>query len=291
MYKDRPGHDDPLHLDLWWRGLNILQDCGTYRYYAPESDELGMYFKSARAHNTIEIDDVSPVEWLTHFLFFPWPRCGKLRFNASEGKGAPMWFEGERYDCERFPRRVFHRRTVVGLANDSWVVIDDLLGGNTHSAVLRWHLIDAPYELDVMRSSTVLKTVSGPVSLCVVGEPTEAARFEVVRGRVDRESLQGFAAPYYGERSPIPTLEASFQCPFPQRIVTFIGCGVPVCGKMMDRGEFSERWEVRIGDQVRILHLGRLSCGVGGTFLGWDSPEETSVDASTPDEHCASVIE
>ena len=30
----RPSHADQLHLDLWWRGLNITQDAGTYLYNA-----------------------------------------------------------------------------------------------------------------------------------------------------------------------------------------------------------------------------------------------------------------
>ncbi|MBN1451222.1 MAG: hypothetical protein JW963_09425, partial [Anaerolineales bacterium] len=33
-FPSRLGHMDQLHLDLWWRGLNIAQDAGTYLYNA-----------------------------------------------------------------------------------------------------------------------------------------------------------------------------------------------------------------------------------------------------------------
>lgn len=266
-YKDRPGQDDPLHVDLWWRGLNVLRDCGTYRYYVTGSEEVELYFRSARAHNTIEIEGVSPVEWVSRFLFFPWPRCRKLRSKASADTA--ISFEGERNIDERPLWPVSHRRTVASLANDVWVVIDDLLGATGCSAILRWHLMDAPYELDVPRSSIVIKTAEGSVSLFVVGEPNEAANLEVVRGRENRGMVQGFASSYYGERSAIPTLEASFQCRSLQRIVTFIGCGVPVSGKILGYDELSEQWGVQIGHQVRILHLARPSRGARSTFMGW----------------------
>ena len=34
-YADRPSQADQLHLDLWWRGENIVCDAGTYLYNGP----------------------------------------------------------------------------------------------------------------------------------------------------------------------------------------------------------------------------------------------------------------
>jgi hypothetical protein len=34
-YHTRPGQADMLHLDLWWRGLNVLRDSGSFSYYDP----------------------------------------------------------------------------------------------------------------------------------------------------------------------------------------------------------------------------------------------------------------
>ena len=45
-YRDRVGHVDPLHVDLWAEGINLLRDCGSYAYFAPDEPDLEYYFKS-----------------------------------------------------------------------------------------------------------------------------------------------------------------------------------------------------------------------------------------------------
>ena len=34
-YRDRQGQCDTLHVDLWWRGRNVLCDAGSYQYFTP----------------------------------------------------------------------------------------------------------------------------------------------------------------------------------------------------------------------------------------------------------------
>ena len=36
-YVDRPGHCDPLHVDLWWKGQNVLRDCGNVSVLLPQA--------------------------------------------------------------------------------------------------------------------------------------------------------------------------------------------------------------------------------------------------------------
>jgi len=53
-YRNRPNQADMLHLDLWWRGVNVLRDSGSFTYYDPLT-EWNRYFLSAAAHNTITV--------------------------------------------------------------------------------------------------------------------------------------------------------------------------------------------------------------------------------------------
>ena len=103
-YRDRPAHCDQLHVDLWWRGLSILQDCGTYRYYVPGRPDVEYYFKSCRAHNNVEIDGQNPLELASRFMWFPWPRARRRRFETMPN--APLVFEGEKIPVYDKPFRL-----------------------------------------------------------------------------------------------------------------------------------------------------------------------------------------
>jgi len=265
-YRDRPGQCDPVHVDLWWRGQNVLQDCGTYQYYLPGRPDVEHYFKSVAAHNTVTVDGVDPANHVSRFLWFPWLRARKRQFG--QAAGATWWFEGEHYGYDRAPWGVVHRRTVISLADDLWVVVDDLLGSGRHELILRWHMMDAPYEAEAGRSCLRLQTPAGDVFLSVTGCPAELVRFEAVRGRDEPGRVQGFAAPYYGERLPIPTLEVTCRCPLPQRIVTAVSPVEPLVVRAAEPGTESERWGLVWGDRRWIVELARLQRVAPRTFLG-----------------------
>ncbi|MHC4221214.1 MAG: heparinase II/III family protein, partial [Planctomycetota bacterium] len=74
-YRDRVGHVDLLSMDFWADGLNLLCDCGSYKYFAPNEAQLQKYFKSIWAHNTIIVDDSSPLRLFSRFIYLPWPKA------------------------------------------------------------------------------------------------------------------------------------------------------------------------------------------------------------------------
>mgnify|MGYP001575448618 CR=1 FL=1 len=223
-YRDRPGQCDPLHVDLWWRGVNVLRDCGTFRYYVPERADVEQYFASLAAHNTVEIDGVEPYERMSRFLWFPWPRAEVRRFET--GGEAPR-FEGERYDYDRKPWSVLHRRAVTARTDEMWEIEDELIstGDGGRTSVMRWHFCDAPFEVDASRAAMELRTEKGVVRVGVdVGRST-LRRFEVIRGRDEPGRVQGFASDVYGEQIAIPTLEVEVSGELPIRVVTRIELG------------------------------------------------------------------
>ena len=50
-YRSRPAHADQLHVDLWYQGVNVLLDAGTYQYNAAPPYDNG--FAGTLPHNTI----------------------------------------------------------------------------------------------------------------------------------------------------------------------------------------------------------------------------------------------
>jgi hypothetical protein len=222
-YRDRVGHSDPLHLELWWRGRNLLRDCGTYRYYIPGRPDMEDYFTGIRSHNTVEVDGSDPMPRYSRFQRFPLTRATVGRFEPSADGGV---LECRFHGYERRPWRVAVRRTVAALPDDGWLIVDDLLGEGEHLATLRWHLADGPCEAHPSEGTAALTLDGTSVGIAVAATPA-LARFEVVRGRDEPGEVQGFASTHYGVKAAIPVIEARVAGPLPFRVATLISPGGP----------------------------------------------------------------
>lgn len=197
-YRSRVAHIDPLHLDLWADGINILRDCGSYKYFAPDEPELEGYFKSIWAHNTIIVDDASPLRLISRFMWLPRPTAQLLKFetkvNHSESKGAHLAYN-------RSPWRVIHSRSVVAV-QDRWEIIDRLSGRNQHKLELRWHL---PCEAEVIyKVPNVLRLrLAGQWYLEV--SDSEESKSELLKSQPNA----GYESLYYGRKQPVCTLSVT----------------------------------------------------------------------------------
>lgn len=68
----KKGVPDQLHLDLWYKGKNILFDGGTFRYNA-SPDEI-KYFRGTESHNTVMIDEYDQMKKGPRFMWFNPPK-------------------------------------------------------------------------------------------------------------------------------------------------------------------------------------------------------------------------
>lgn len=253
-YRDRPAHLDMLHFDFWWRGQNILQDAGTYLYYAPDRPKKERYFKSLAAHNTVQIDDQDPVELASRFLWLPWPRAQTLRYKAGPGERAVL--EGEHATYDRAPWNVLHRRAVAALGDDHWLIVDDLLGAGRRRAVLRWHLEDTPYELDASAGGRLmLSTEAGQILLLFTTASEEQLQSRVVRGLDEPDRVQGWISPYYGAAQPIPVLEITAHDALPLRFITAICPGGAEAVRLFSSKEEPHTWSLVTMDRRRKIRL------------------------------------
>jgi hypothetical protein len=72
-HKDRPGQSDMLHVDYWFRGVNVFRDSGSFRYNH-ENAELKKYFGSVAAHNTVQVGELGQMTKGPSFLWLDWPK-------------------------------------------------------------------------------------------------------------------------------------------------------------------------------------------------------------------------
>lgn len=166
QYKFRPSHSDQLHFDLWYRGLNILCDSGTFSYNTESATEN--YFVGCEGHNTIQFDRLESMPKISRFLVTEWLKS-KCVSNISEWTIGSIW-KASYKDY----RGVEHSRSIC-YQNSVWTVTDQFKG-YSESAILRWHLAPLNWK---MNGSDVC---DGDIRITVTSE-NEIKRFELLEGK------------------------------------------------------------------------------------------------------------
>jgi asparagine synthase (glutamine-hydrolysing) len=212
-YRDRPAHVDMLHVDLWYKGVNLLGDSGSYKYYVPESPALERYFKDIQAHNTIEIDGRGPLDLVSRFLWLPWPKARSLEHTDD------AW-QGVHFGYDRLPWQVRHCRRLRLVDNREWVVTDELAGKGRHRIALRWHLVDGSCRLDDTTRQVELDVAGMSARLSFDG--IEGLDINLNRGVSDDCRTEGWESVYYSDKCPRPTIIVSGFVQLPQTLLTRI---------------------------------------------------------------------
>ena len=191
-YQDRPSQSDPLHVDLTWRGLNVLCDAGTYRYNAPPPWRNTLAYTGA--HNTVTIDGQSAMGRVGPFLWLDWD-VAEIQHPAPSG-----WLIGERRPTSFSPMK--HRRSVFQLGPKHWVILDEAEATQPEPFRIHWLLPDLPYTL--LNRGLVLTTPEGPFQLLILGPGELAATVgdssEMLRGRIYPPA--GWRSPCYFQLEP-----------------------------------------------------------------------------------------
>ena len=196
-YRSRPSHADQLHVDLWLSGRNIACDAGTYLYSGGGIWRNGLAHTAV--HNTVTVDHLDQMQMLTRFTWTDWSHGKVLRHEEK------IW-QGEQDGYRRLPDPVTHKRSVISLVEDRWLIVDHLATTQAHHYSLHWLLCDAEYEVQELSagykisfSATDSKLSGSNVSL-QLGLLADTGNLSVVRA--DPGSTRGWRSRYYGEKEP-----------------------------------------------------------------------------------------
>jgi len=195
-FRHRPSQADMLSVDVWWRGVNIALDPGTYSYNAEPPWDNAL----ARTvyHNTVSVDDRDQMERKGKFLWLPWISGRVLRYHVVPGRQLAYW-EGEHDGYVRLKSLVRHCRGILRLAGDHWLVADALHSQGLHRYRVHWMFHDCPYQWDGVRGALLLQTGAGDYHVHA-GSCFERCEYSLVRG--DGESPRGWRAPSYFSLEP-----------------------------------------------------------------------------------------
>jgi hypothetical protein len=223
-FRSRPGHADQLHLDLRWRGREVVCDAGSFLYAGHPPWDNGLAL--AEAHNTLRIDGEEPMRRAGPFLWLDWAQARVIGRWVSPASRLEV-FAAEHTGYLRLG--IIHRRTLARAKDNLWLVVDDVIGAGSHTATLPWLMPDDPLAtLEANTQSLLLSDAD--VSLRVeTADPRARVRRSLYRqghaiaGEIPRHSSEvwGWRSPTYAVREPALSFVAETTGALPLRLISW----------------------------------------------------------------------
>jgi hypothetical protein len=205
-YKPTPnhGHADALSFEMYAFGKTIIVDPGIYSVSFGE--KWRNYFRSTKAHNTVVVDDknqstllgfnrvYNPAtatlhEWITNTIF--------------------DFVDGSHDGYQRLKDPVTHRRQIIFIKPDYWLIIDILKGKKKHIFEQYFHFTPET-ELNLNKKSGILMAKhSQNVFMKIMPINTMGLKSEVIEGSTS--PIQGWVSYLSGKKQPAPVLSYKFE--------------------------------------------------------------------------------
>ncbi|MEL6866901.1 MAG: alginate lyase family protein [Bacteroidota bacterium] len=135
-YRDRPSHADNLHVDIWFKGENILWDAGSYKYNTSLSDTL--YFNGTASHNTVTLDHQDQMLKGPRFIWLYWSEAQRAELNES---GDYWFFDGQIHAFKQLGINILHQRHLRKYKEQAKWMIEDVMEHSTDKAMQqRWNI-------------------------------------------------------------------------------------------------------------------------------------------------------
>lgn len=174
------GTNDQLHLDVWYKGQNVLMDGGSYKY---NTNELTVrYFAGTESHNTVMVGDYDMMQKGARFMWFYPPSFLSANIREEYFK---YEFEGKICAFKQTGGKgiVIYRKINKVKTSPDWVVTDTIEGAPLDIIKRQlWHTEDS------------FKTQDSSFKL----------NFESDCERVEKD---GWTSDYYGVKRAISQIE------------------------------------------------------------------------------------
>lgn len=206
FFTARPGHADQLHFDLWWRGINIAPDAGTYIYNARSPWENSLM--TALVHNTLTINGKDSMTRAGRFLWLDWTQSEVVHIGANRMAAQHRGYQD-----------LIHRRTVLLSRGDRWQVKDNLIpdkGSLLRGAHFRLHWLLPDWDWDLTGTTLRINSPYGWVEVAVSADtPLQACLVragERLAGTCEAQPTWGWYSPTYAVKEPALSFAVYGQC-------------------------------------------------------------------------------
>ena len=213
MLRGGHAHADALSITLFSRGRDLLVDPGTFVYNcAPRWRE---YFRSTRAHNTVAIDGWNQADTAGTFR---WRKAWKSELRCRMEEEWVEYIEAQ-HDGYKEALAVVHRRRLLYVRGEYWVIADEFPGSGKHAFNFSFHL--GP-EVDLFRVAHRGRgfLASEREGLLLGMHASGSVATEVVSG--ETVLIGGWISNGYGEKQPSVTIRARLTADAPAAALTFV---------------------------------------------------------------------
>ena len=208
-------HNDTGHVEVHIQGEDILTDSGRYIYNSSCWKDWRHYFLSAKAHNTLYVDDheMGTVPGVTR------TRGVRTYLHAFEENENYQLIDISHNGYDFMDDPMFHRRRVVRLAGDIFVIEDRVTGicHSEHDIRLYYNFAFGHLEQDG-ESFAYTSQKGRPYTVTVQAD--KPLDFEILEG--SEEPIGGWISYGYAWRKPIPQLIAKHAGKAPIHFVTVL---------------------------------------------------------------------
>ena len=228
------GHADALSLRLTMNGRRWLVDSGSGVYISKDPADRNT-FRGTGAHNTMRVDGVDQA---VADEPFSWTHIPATRAESWIVGKSFTYFVGSHNGYARLADPVVHRRHVLKIAGDLWLVRDVALGRTEHELEIRWHF--AP-DLEVHNEvrSEVRKAGGARLEIRRAGAASGEAGLSLIvpeetTWHIATEVGRTLLSPAYGAFQPAPLVRCQARASLPAEIATAL---VPRSGAIRQEGE------------------------------------------------------
>ena len=181
-------HNDKLHLSVAAYGRDLLVDGGRFAYTGEVARKFRPYALSSAAHNTLLIDGKGQM-------------AGPLRAEESNRDfKITVAFDYASASFDRFKAdgAVEHRRSVLYVRGEFWVVVDRVVTAQPRTVEALWHWHPA---CDVQQAGDTVRSTNPRGNLAIVPVSNHNFAITLTKGQ-EEPSVQGWYSPEYNVAQP-----------------------------------------------------------------------------------------
>ena len=135
-HKDRPAQADNLHLDIWYKGKNILHDSGTFQYNT--DPDLSEYFMGTTGHNAVMLGNYHQMLKGPRFIWFYWTQAIDAELSETEDQ---YIFFGSIKSFTYLNKNIVYQRKVIKEKDKAvWQVEDKIIHKPDLPLIQLWHV-------------------------------------------------------------------------------------------------------------------------------------------------------